>query len=133
MSRWVVHARAEIDARHALTSYQGRPEEPHWHRWAVAVRASTPGLNGEGYAIDFHALRALLEEAVRPLDGTDLGDHPQIGARSPSAERLAEVLAEWLEPRVRELGARLLAVSVWEGPENRVDLELGGEGVRRET
>ena len=124
MSRWVVHARAEFTARHALASYRGRREEPHSHRWAVAIRAAVTTLNQERYAIDFHALHGLLEHTVRPLDGSDLGDHPEIGRPSPTAERVAEVLADRIGPRVRELGARLLTVSVWEGPENRVDLEL---------
>jgi len=124
VSRWVVHARVEFDARHALTSYMGSPEASHEHRWTVAIRAAVSGLNAEGYALDFHALRAALERCTAPLDGTDLNLHPEIGRPSPSAERLAAVVAEWVEPEVRALGAELVGVSVWEGPENRVDLEL---------
>ncbi len=126
--RWVVHARAEFTATHALTAYRGRPEEPHSHRWAVEIRVGTPRLNGEGYALDFHAVREVLEEAVRPLEGTDLGTHPEIGVPSPTAERLALVLARLLEEPLALLGGTLLGVSVWEGPENRVDLELDREG-----
>jgi 6-pyruvoyltetrahydropterin/6-carboxytetrahydropterin synthase len=130
MSRWVVHARAAFEARHALTSYLGEPEEPHGHRWQVAVRAGTDKLNAEGYAVDFHAVHEALARAVAPLDGTDLNDHPEIGDPTPSAERVAEVVAGWVAATIEELGARLLSVSVWEGPENRVDLVLGDEGVR---
>jgi hypothetical protein len=71
-----------------------------------------------------------LARAVAPLDGTDLNDHPEIGDPTPSAERVAEVVAGWVAATIEELGARLLSVSVWEGPENRVDLVLGDEGVR---
>jgi 6-pyruvoyl-tetrahydropterin synthase len=124
VSRWVVHARAEFDARHALTSYLGSPEAPHEHRWAVAVRVATAELNPEGYAVDFHALRAALERCAAALDGTDLNLHPEIGIPSPTAEHLAVVIAGWIEPEVRDFGARLIGVSVWEGPDNRVDLEL---------
>ena len=124
MTRWVVHARAAFHARHALTRYNGRPEESHEHRWQVAVRVATRTLHPEGYALDFHLVRRELHEAVRPLDGTDLNSHPSIGRPTPSAERLAAFLAETLAPRYRAMGGELLTVSVWEGPDNRVDLEL---------
>ena len=124
MSRWIVHARVSFEARHALTSYRGQPEEPHGHEWQVAVRVGTDQLNREGYAVDFHAVHEALARAVEPLDGTDLNDHPEIGAPTPSAERVAEVVSQWLAPVINDLDARLLSVSVWEGPENRVDLVL---------
>ena len=124
MSRWVIHSSAEFDATHALSVYLGRPEDPHSHRWRVAVRVGTDGLNDEGYALDFHRVHELLASVVSPLDGSDLNRHPEIGRPSPTAERVAEVVAEWLGPGCRDLGGRLLAVSVWEGPDNRVDLEL---------
>jgi len=124
MSRWVVHARASFTARHALARYLGEPEQSHSHPWQVAVRVGTDRLNDEGYAVDFHAVHRALSGVVAPLDGSDLNAHPEIGVPTPSAERVAEVIAGWLAPVVRELGARLLSVSVWEGPENRVDLIL---------
>lgn len=124
MSRWVIHARAGFSARHALASYLGEPEASHTHPWQVAVRVGADRLNDEGYAVDFHAVHDALHRLVAPLDGSDLNAHPEIGMPTPTAERLAEVVAGWLAPVVRELGAHLLSVSVWEGPENRVDLVL---------
>jgi 6-pyruvoyl-tetrahydropterin synthase len=124
MTRWVVHSRASFTARHALASYLGEPEASHSHPWQVAVRVGTDRLNGEGYAVDFHAVHKALATVVAPLDGSDLNAHPEIGALTPTAERLAEVIAGWLAPVVQELGASLLSVSVWEGPDNRVDLTL---------
>jgi len=124
VTRWVVHARASFTARHALTSYLGAPEASHSHPWQVAVRVGTGRLNDEGYAVDFHAVHQALATAVEPLHGSDLNAHPEIGVPTPSAERVAEVIACRLAPVVEELGADLLSVSVWEGPENRVDLIL---------
>jgi 6-pyruvoyl-tetrahydropterin synthase len=124
MSRWVLHSRAEFEATHALTQYLGEPEAPHSHQWQAAIEVETNELNREGYALDFHQVHDLLEGAVTPLDGSDLNHHPEIGRPSPTAERVAQYLAEQLGPRVSELGGRLRVVSVWEGADNRVDLEL---------
>jgi 6-pyruvoyltetrahydropterin/6-carboxytetrahydropterin synthase len=124
MSRWVIHSRATFEARHALALYQGEPEQSHSHAWEIAIRVGTATLNDEGYAVDFHAVHQALEETIQPLRGTDLNDHPEIGIPTPSAERVAEVVAGWLDEPIRTLGGRLLSVSVWEGPDNRVDLDL---------
>jgi 6-pyruvoyl-tetrahydropterin synthase len=126
MSRWVVRARVEFDARHALTLYLGRPEESHRHRWAVAIRVGVDRLNAEGYALDFHAVHSRLAAATAELAGADLNRDPDIGLPSPTAERVAEVVADRLQPQLSSIGGRLLSVSVWEGPDNRVDLELEG-------
>lgn len=124
MSHWIIHAQASFDARHALTSYRGKRESAHGHPWKVAVRVGADALNKEGYALDFHQVRDLLAKAVTPLDRSDLNDHPEIGQPSPTAERVAEFLSEKLEPEYEKIGGKLLAVSVWEGPDNRVDLIL---------
>lgn len=124
MPRWVIHSRAAFNAHHALTIYQGRAEESHQHRWEVAIRVGTDSLNEEGFALDFHEVHHVLDTVVEPLRESDLNDHPRIGDPTPSAERLAEVLASDLEEKLAAMGGALLTVSVWEGPDNRVDLCL---------
>lgn len=124
MSRWIIHARTSFEAHHALTSYRGERETSHGHQWKIAVQVGALELNEEGYALDFHQVRDLLAAAITPLDHSDLNEHPEIGKPSPTAERVAEVLAERLTPEYAEIGGQLLAVSVWEGPDNRVDLIL---------
>ena len=124
MSRWVVHARAAFEAWHALTAYKEEVEASHLHDWQVKVRIGANTLGPEGYALDFHEVRQILVEAVLPLDGSDLNTDPDVGRPSPTAERVAEVLAERLAPKYEAIGGRLLSLSVWEGPENQVDLNL---------
>ena len=127
MSRWVIHAESSFEARHALTSYRGKRESSHGHPWRVAVRVGADALNDEGYALDFHQVRDLLAAAVSPLDRSDLNDHPEVGKPSPTAERVAEVLSEKLATDYEQIGGQLLSISVWEGPDNRVDLILDSD------
>lgn len=129
MSLWIVHSRAAFKASHALTAYQGMTEEAHDHEWRVEAQVGTESLNTEGYALDFHEAHTILSEAVAPLNGSNLNKHPEIGRPSPTAERVAEVLAERLAPLYEAIGGRLLSVSIWEGPDNRVDLMLDPEAV----
>jgi len=124
MSRWVVHARAAFDARHALTVYKGEIEASHLHDWQVEVRIGADALGPEGYALDFHEVRQILVDTLAPLHNSDLNADPEIGRPSPTAERVAEVLAEHLTPKYEAIGGRLLSLSVWEGPDNQVDLIL---------
>lgn len=124
MSRWIIHAEASFEAHHALTSYRGTVEPTHHHSWKAAVRVGTDVLNEEGFALDFHRVRGLLATAVEPLEKTDLNQHPEIGVPSPTAERVAEVLSRKLGPQFEAIGGQLLTVTVWEGPKNRVDLNL---------
>jgi len=124
MSHWVVHARTSFEASHRLTSYRGQAEPTHTHRWQVAIRVSVQALSQEHYALDFETLRETLETALADLDGCTLNDHAEAGTPSPTAENLALLTLRRLEPQVRALGGRLCGISVWEGPENRVDLEL---------
>ena len=76
MSRWIIHAQASFDARHALSSYRGKRESAHGHPWRVAVRVGTDALNKEGYALDFHQVRDLLAQVVsiRSRGEADHGD-----------------------------------------------------------
>jgi hypothetical protein len=61
---------------------------------------------------------------VAPLDDSNLNSDSEISRPSPTAERVAEVFAERLAPPYEAIGGRLLSLTVWEGPENRVDLIL---------
>jgi 6-pyruvoyl-tetrahydropterin synthase len=123
-SRWVVHAQVAFEASHALRVYLGAAESKHSHHWRVAIAVGAEGLNAEGYALDFNLIQQLLKEATDDLVGGDLNDHPEVGQPSPTAERVAIVVASRLASRLVPLGGTLRSVSVWEGPENRVDLIL---------
>jgi 6-pyruvoyl-tetrahydropterin synthase len=121
---WVYHSEQRFRAHHALTLYNGEPEAPHGHEWRVSVKVSAETLRKEHFALDFHAVHDALAQVMEGLDGTDLTDHAHIGRISPTAAAVALFVQERLEPLLTALGGRLEMVSVWEGPETRVDLRL---------
>ncbi len=122
--RWIIHSEAQFEAGHALKVYRGEPEAYHHHLWKIAIEVGADGLNDEGYALDFNEVHQSLRSATADLEDSNLNQHPEIGVPTPSAERVAEVLAGRIGPMVSTFGGTLVKVSVWEGPENRVDLIL---------
>jgi 6-pyruvoyltetrahydropterin/6-carboxytetrahydropterin synthase len=121
---WVYHSEQRFRAHHALVLYNGAPESSHEHEWRVSVQVSATELQPEHFALDFHAVHGVLARAVTDLDGADLNQHPEIGRISPTAEALALFIRDRVAPAMADLGGRLDLVSVWEGPDNRVDLTL---------
>lgn len=125
MKRWIYHTQGAFEAEHALTSYLGKPEERHRHRWKVEVQVGVDELNGEHFGLDFLKVHRVLEDLIDTLHRKDLNEEPGIGQPSPSAENLALFIARRLEDAYAKLSGQLLQISVWEGPKNRVDLCLG--------
>lgn len=120
---WRYHSRQSFTASHALTHYLGQPEPSHSHEWSVAAVVTAARLGPEHYGLDFHAVHDHLEQVVAPLRDSDLSAHPEIGTPSATAENLALFVWSALRPEIEDLGGRLERVSVWEGPENRVDYD----------
>ena len=75
MSRpfWKLTVRSEFCAAHALRHYQGKCEHLHGHNYAVevVVKGYTLSQNTE-LLMDFGDLKALLKQALEPLDITPI-------------------------------------------------------------
>ncbi|HNZ96735.1 MAG: 6-pyruvoyl tetrahydropterin synthase [Acidobacteria bacterium ADurb.Bin051] len=114
-SRFVLRVRSRFEAVHHLTSYRGHAETPHGHSWRVEAELHAAGLDAEGMAYDFVAVKRALDELVRPFDHGDLNRVPPFDRLSPTTEHLAA----WLLGALRERlpGAPVAAVTVWEGPD----------------
>ena len=118
------HATSDASTGTAAAAPGARPESGSLARHAVSLADAGRPIDAWQALVD--GLPASWESADwnAPLDRADLNDHPEIGQPSPTAERVAEVLAEKLGPQYEKIGGTLLSVSVWEGPDNRVDLVL---------
>jgi 6-pyruvoyltetrahydropterin/6-carboxytetrahydropterin synthase len=101
-------------AGHALRGYKGKCEHVHGHNYKVRVTVAAEQLNSIGLLMDFVDLRAALKATAEKLDHRFMNDIPPFDQLNPSAENLARYFCESLEPVVRQQGAQVRGVTVWE-------------------
>ncbi len=109
-----VTIRRTFSAAHALRWPDGSTESLHGHDWSVTVTVAAETLDESGLVMDFHDLEAQLDALLTTWHNRNLNDLPPFdSARNPSAERVAQTVAEALDlpPRVK-----LARVEVGEAP-----------------
>ena len=103
-------------AAHQLRLPQGGIEPLHGHNWRVTVTVAAEGLDALGTVMDFHELERRVDLIVAPLHNRHLNElAPFERELNPSTENVAYHVARSL---ALPPGVRLLAVQVWETPEN---------------
>ncbi len=115
MPSYLLRVRGRFEAAHHLTSYRGRPEPNHGHSWQVEAALAADGLDDEGMAYDFVAVRDALAELTGALEHRDLNAIAPFDRMSPTTERIAVWFYRGLVERLP--GARIESVTVWEGPD----------------
>ena len=109
MSRpfWKLTVRSEFCAAHALRHYQGKCEHLHGHNYAVevVVKGYTLSQNTE-LLMDFGDLKALLKQALEPLDHAYINDVPPFDAVNPSSENSDGTLSSRNGENVQRNGSR---------------------------
>lgn len=111
-----ITATRQFSAAHQLRLYDRTLEPLHGHNWLVRVTVSAEQVDAIGVVMDFHELERLLDLVVQPMHNTHLNDLPAFSAKlNPSAENVALYVGRnlTLPPQVR-----LVAVEVWETPQN---------------
>src|SRR5262249_15749155 len=110
---------ARFEAAHNLIDYVGGPEPLHGHSYRVDVVWEADELARFDLAVDFVAAKGALEAVAKEFDYKYINEHPAFAGRNTSAENLARYFAERLSgSKGLSGGARIAAVTVWEGPEN---------------
>ena len=104
----------EFCAAHAIVM-AGVREPVHGHNWRVAVTVQGPGLDSDGLLCDFHRLEADVRAAAAPFHNADLNAVPPFDRVNPTAERVAQHLAECVS-RGLPATVRVAGVSVTEAP-----------------
>ena len=93
-------------------------EPEHYHNWSVTADVSSNKLNSRGVVIDFHRLKAAVDNIVAEFDNTALDRTEYFRQNNPSAENVAKYIYEKLEPKLPK-GVKLQSIRVVEGPAHR--------------
>jgi len=102
-------------AAHQLVLYDGSLEPLHGHNWVVKITVAAAQLDAIGTVMDFHELERRADSVIAPMHNRHLNELEPFGKLNPSAENVAFHVATSLElPKL----VRLVAVEVWETPEN---------------
>jgi len=101
---------SEFSAAHMLRGYKGKCENLHGHNWKVEVSVSSAKLNSQGMVLDFTELKKQIKKVLEGLDHTNLNDLPYFKKVNPTSENIAKYIFD----RVKDQGARVKAVKVWE-------------------
>lgn len=123
--RYVVKIQARFESAHFLRSYRGISEPLHGHSYLVEAELTAPdgGLDADDLAIDFVASKRELERLAKKLDYGCINDVAPFDEINPSAENIARWFQSELTAALREEGAVVRAVTIWEGPTNSVRYE----------
>jgi 6-pyruvoyltetrahydropterin/6-carboxytetrahydropterin synthase len=112
---FAIEVQSVFNASHALRLPDGTVENLHAHTFQVTVKIIANHLDALETVADFHVIESALGQLLRPWQYKSLNDlEPFKSSINPSAERIAEHIAQQLQPAIAELSgaaARGLALS----------------------
>ena len=118
---FTVRCHAGFEAAHHLRDYVGGPEPVHGHSWKLEVALETAQLGQYDLSVDFVPTERLVKELAARLHDHDLNTVPPFDVKNPTAENVALWVADEItRSGLLKDGARLVEVTVWEGPRNSV-------------
>lgn len=112
---FTVRVERAFNATHALRYSNGHVEPLHGHDWRVVLTVAANALDHDGLVVDFHAVEATLDTLLAPMQHAHLNNLPAFTQRNPSAEHVAQHIAQAIAPTLPG-HARLLSVEVTEAP-----------------
>jgi 6-pyruvoyltetrahydropterin/6-carboxytetrahydropterin synthase len=120
--KFTVRVEARFEAAHFLREYRGISEPLHGHSYKVEadLEGTAGGLDADAIAVDFVSAKRKLEVLAKKLDYGCINDVPPFTEINPSAENIAEWFARELQAMVLDENARVVSMTVWEGPVNSV-------------
>jgi len=111
---------SNFSAAHYLRDYPGECARLHGHTWGVTASVKVNDIGEMGMTVDFKAISAALNEAVKKFDHQTLNDLKEFEKANPTAENIARSLFNVLENKITGLGAVLDSVTVEESAKCRV-------------
>ncbi len=104
----------QFSSAHRLRGYKGKCEAMHGHNWRVQVTISSDKLNDIGIVLDFHDLKAIVNEAIAALDHSFLNDVFPFTEINPSSENIAKWIHESIKKKIKDSDCNISSVTVWE-------------------
>lgn len=105
---------SQFASAHQLRGYKGKCEDLHGHNWRVQVTVSSDKLNDIGIVVDFHDLKAMVNEVVSSLDHTFLNELFPFTEKNPSSENIARWIYETVKKKIGKDHYSISSVTVWE-------------------
>ena len=96
-----------------MRGYQGKCENLHGHTYGIEVTARAETLDDIGLAADFKELKRIIDGLLENYDHACLNQVAPFDRFNPSAENLARVIFQALQPAL-PAGISLYKVMVWE-------------------
>lgn len=110
---FTVSIETRFQASHRLALLDGWKEPVHEHNWSIRAEAGSETLDNMGLVIDFHRLKAMVDNVVGQLDNRQLEEIDYFQQNRSSAEGVARYIYEKLEPGLPK-GVKLVGVTVTE-------------------
>jgi len=79
-----------FSAAHALRDYDGKCSTIHGHNWIVVFAFRAEGLDKNGMAVDYFALRNIVLDVIREFDHKNINEHEFFEQNNPSSENLTK-------------------------------------------
>lgn len=105
---------SDFAAAHNLRQYEGECENLHGHNWKVEVTVESNALNKIGLAVDFRALKKILEGILKKLDHKYLNEIMPFDRENPSSENIARYIFNHFKKGIKGKGIKVARVRVWE-------------------
>ena len=102
-------------ASHQLTLQDGSKEPVHSHNFSVTAEVGSEKLSNMGLVMDFHRLKAMLDDIVAVFDNVTLNSIDFFRSINSTAENVAKYVYEKLQLRLPE-DVKLEAITVTEEP-----------------
>jgi len=118
---YTLRVKTHFDAAHRLTSYDGKCNREHGHRWEVEVALAGKTLQPGNMLIDFGEVKSDLNNFI------DIYlDHHQLNLSLSEDDPTAEFLAKWIYDKMKPVCQGLVSVRVWESPDCSVEYTSEG-------
>ncbi len=115
---YFMRVKDDFAAAHYLRGYKGKCEALHGHNWKVELEAAFDRLDEIGLAIDYKELKKILGEILAKFDHTELNRLEMFSVKNPTTENIAEIIYSESKGRLKELGAKKIAVTIWESDDS---------------